>query len=1164
MQFEHMEVGLGATSRQQVIGPFSSGLNVIAGGRGSGKSRLVAWLRQVISENAGTPYAFHQGPLVTRGTLDLRNHGAVIRFVQSADGLRSMRGDSRPLSGRQKSAFDQLCAAASDNVDSVRALDDIAVGLGLDDRGVDGSIAQRDRLVAQEREMVVRLEQMDKLTATRDEILGRRRDIEFRLDQLRKQMGVQGQGLDASPHFRLDRYAAVDADLRGAVADVEQCDREIAEIKADLKLSEIGCQKPDVDQGYRDQLQQLEDRLNRWRQTLRDIKNHRESIEHDETDARLDEQTGMQLSGTLYPDARGSMRSLEAQLHNAKKQLDQLVSQYATGYYSSVSPLGTHGTYSTPGSLAGAATSNGQSALHGLNVQRDATGRAHIDVSPQPIPAVSHHLLPEMLRSMQRDLQDVCHHLSRQEANSAAQALKQQVQQLRRCETELLQSVEKLVEERGLLLRKIADKYHLTTDQLSLTFGDWCQCSDHEHLYEWLLKDESIHPTSRRHDSLERSKLSDTLARLQAQRKQAVLRAEECRRQLRELERGRPNIHVSAPVPSLQSEESELLRELDSVLRNHSDIELRDRLRGELEETRRQIARLPQTPISPSEYRELVNRNILGLASSLYQSHLHPTPRQPLSWSGTSATSVSRQYDTVNGIVSEHPDYRRQVEVPRAIICTAQRLAIAQALACRGDRIPVVLDQTLDGLHSDLLRSAVDYLDQAARSLQIIVLTENTHLVDLVRSHRGQVHHLNAISPGERPEEDINRVLTSLANEEEADKWYRSSGEPVERSRVRQYYLSRYSRVEDLPTIPRAVAARFRAIGIDTIGDLLDADPYRLSAELRIPRATALMVQNWQSIGILLCSVRGLRPFDARVLVGAGIRDAGQLSAVHPTQLLERVERFLTTETGHSILRSGNSYELSRITSWIASAKSGSTRSTASNNAGSRTSTERKNRNRGLTLSRPNRQRRSRSNSENVTPSGHRRPTTDLSPKTVSRRETLATRSNSANARPAHMAGSYGRTATGEGATASLRFYLELTSPIVDAPAIGPRTAERLNQQGVYSVEQLLAANQEGLARKLGHRRVTADTVRQWQDQARLVCRIPNLRGHDAQMLVACDITTPEALASMTAEVVLGHVLKFARSEAGQRVLRGSKEPDLAEVNDWIAWARQCRSLHAA
>lgn len=144
------------------------------------------------------------------------------------------------------------------------------------------------------------------------------------------------------------------------------------------------------------------------------------------------------------------------------------------------------------------------------------------------------------------------------------------------------------------------------------------------------------------------------------------------------------------------------------------------------------------------------------------------------------------------------------------------------------------------------------------------------------------------------------------------------------------------------------------------------------------------------------------------------------------------------------------------------------------------------------------------------------------------------------------------------------RFYLDLTSPVVDAPSIGPRMAERLAHNGIQTVQQLLSANAENLASAIGSKSVSADTVRQWQEQARLVCRIPNLRGHDAQLLVHANINSPEELAATQAEVVLNQVHAVARTTEGQRILRGGKEPDLAEVTDWINWANHCRSIQAA
>ena len=72
------------------------------------------------------------------------------------------------------------------------------------------------------------------------------------------------------------------------------------------------------------------------------------------------------------------------------------------------------------------------------------------------------------------------------------------------------------------------------------------------------------------------------------------------------------------------------------------------------------------------------------------------------------------------------------------------------------------------------------------------------------------------------------------------------------------------------------------------------------------------------------------------------------------------------------------------------------------------------------------------------------------------------------------------------------------------------------------------------------------------------------LRGHDAELLVAADLTTPEELAEADATELFAVVDEIANSGRGKRILRGGNPPDLDEVKDWIHWAKNQRSLRAA
>lgn len=289
------------------------------------------------------------------------------------------------------------------------------------------------------------------------------------------------------------------------------------------------------------------------------------------------------------------------------------------------------------------------------------------------------------------------------------------------------------------------------------------------------------------------------------------------------------------------------------------------------------------------------------------------------------------------------------------------------------------------------------------------------------------------------------------------------------------FFLTGDSPIEAAPSIGTNAAARLRAIGIVVISQLLEASPQQLADRVRISEVTAAVIRRWQHECRLVCGVRGLRGFDARLLVGCGITHPREVANLEPAVLVEKVEAFLTTDRGTSVLRTGTKQEVARLTQWIGQAK---------------------------------------------------RP-----PQTFDD---------------------------------GLKVYLHHHSPVVDAPAIGPRMAERLAKVNVRTVADLLRAQPAKLASQLKVREVDEALVQSWQQQADLVCRVPLLRGHDAQLLVAAEVTRPEQLAECQPEALLQQLQPIVRSQAGKRILRGGAEPDLAEVSGWIQNAQRRRELRAA
>ena len=100
---------------------------------------------------------------------------------------------------------------------------------------------------------------------------------------------------------------------------------------------------------------------------------------------------------------------------------------------------------------------------------------------------------------------------------------------------------------------------------------------------------------------------------------------------------------------------------------------------------------------------------------------------------------------------------------------------------------------------------------------------------------------------------------------------------------------------------------------------------------------------------------------------------------------------------------------------------------------------------------------------------------------------------------------------------AERRYYLEQTDAVEDAPSIGPKTASRLARIKIKTVQDLLDFDPDQAAEQLKARHITAEVIRDWQDQAKLVCRVPQLRGHDAQILVACGFRDPLEIATAPA-----------------------------------------------
>lgn len=474
------------------------------------------------------------------------------------------------------------------------------------------------------------------------------------------------------------------------------------------------------------------------------------------------------------------------------------------------------------------------------------------------------------------------------------------------------------------------------------------------------------------------------------------------------------------------------------------------------------------------------------------------------------------------------------------------------------------------GMHPSMDQSAIFASDRYARPLRI----------------------LNADSP-EMEILELNQQLTGLANEQANHSWWLPSGAKLvnthyETSREpsqsgRRYYLHVDNAVQDAPGVSQEMMRRLNAVGVYRVGDLLRASTGNLSSSIRVDVA---MLDQIQRIAELMCGTPGLRAFDAQVLVGCGIHRSDALRSLPAAELVHRVESFLTGSTGQELLRSATSFEVARIRNWISDMRKSLSNRTrgevVSIRSEGRTVRDRANRAK-LNRERTGRVRRdsdyvARGRDNDASPRDYEaRPRIVRSserssehspngqferPQRVVAGHTDLASSSAARSRNANTQSSGSQSSGSQ--RSSWKFYLDIDSPIVDAPSIGPKTAERLAPFNLRTVGDLVAVSPENVASQLGDRSVSAETVLQWQHQALLVCRIPNLRGHDAQMIVGSGLTSAEQVAASDPTELLEKVIRFASGKQGVRLLRGASVPDLDEVSNWIQWAQNCRAVRAA
>lgn len=475
------------------------------------------------------------------------------------------------------------------------------------------------------------------------------------------------------------------------------------------------------------------------------------------------------------------------------------------------------------------------------------------------------------------------------------------------------------------------------------------------------------------------------------------------------------------------------------------------------------------------------------------------------------------------------------------------RLALWSEYRRRGYELPLILDEVLADSDEDRLSAAIETLVEFSDgNHQIIFMTCQEHLANLFEQSDVVVQNL----PGShRSSVQVNRVEKNFSRQAASTTATPPNTEQtlseldeslaVSLDRIQPdspFWLETNSDVSLIPSLGEQMARRIGSIGVQTVAELIELDPENTDIPLESLQISAATLRNWQAEARLLCCVPDLTGKDAQLLVLCGIYSPTELAEADTDDLHFRASRLQDV---------GKEYDSFK---WLSGDLTWPTKAHFANwiRRGQQSRSYRTARERGA--------RRVRQHTGHGTPA-------PLSVKTR-RTNRVTSRSDSSEIEMQRTVRLHNVSSTSE--ETEYRFYLSMDSAIVDAPSIGPRTAARFEKIGVMTVSDLVNRDAGELSVKLKTRRLTEALITEWQQQAILVCRIPELRGHDAQVLVACELTDVDEIAGMSPQELFAVVKPYVHSTKGQRQLRSAKTPDLAEVTDWIEYACNSRSLRAA
>lgn len=736
----------------------------------------------------------------------------------------------------------------------------------------------------------------------------------------------------------------------------------------------------------------------------------------------------------------------------------------------------------------------------------------------------------------------ICQELGRQQSAHEQELLQSQREGVDRCEHELIRQIQRLRLRRDHLLnqrgRTDADRIHFRTNHESAG----CECEGHDHaVADWEMP---VHRTASKPQvivtertvtvsaarpgdaELERSLLV-RLRELRRRKEEAVSLLRTARVELAQLELAARELASDRSAQALRHEFSVVEQQLADAREQWQSLTL---LQTVYQRTQQKLNVESVAPVLKE--------------ASAYLARMTMGRYSRLRWDQKEGALL-----VLNGGEQGLPAQAlSRGTLEQAVL--SFRLALCNEFRRRGICLPLVLDEVLTDSDEDRMNAAIEVLVDFAQSQQVIFLTCQEHLYNMFSGHqvtamslsgslfpvrKAKVETVVAVPAAKsvsEPDSAIHLAVNQTESTASGSATVTTETVFADRERLQPdepYWLQTSSPVKLIPSLGEQMSRRLGALGVRTVGDLVELDPDNSEMPLDALQISAATLRMWKAEARLLVCVAGLTGRDAQLLAMCGVHSPAELAESDVMSLFGRIAQIRSRQSlGNStpwLLQQPEWPSQSQVEYWIRQGRNARTWKAALQWSDSRKANLR-------TMQ-----------TKKQSGSSDRVLTSESSPRTGDDRRVVEHEiQNSEN----------------------WKFYLFTHSPIVDAPSIGPRMAERLKAIGIHTVAQLLKASPVEIARRLKRREVTAETVTDWQHQSRMMCTVPQMRGHDVQVLVTCKITNAEMLASMTPAELYARIKPFVHSKEGTRLLRSSKVPDLEEVTDWIHFARQAPSVKAA